>query len=90
VIPQVFSQAQALTTLADRPLAVLTASDNRAEVGWVGAQDHLAALSTNRVHRTVESSHAGLLEDAGPAAESVRAITDVVTAVRTGAPVGAR
>jgi pimeloyl-ACP methyl ester carboxylesterase len=90
VIPQVFSQAQALTTLADRPLAVLTASDNRGEVGWVGAQDHLATLSTNRVHRTVESSHAGLLEDAAPAAESVRAITDVVTAVRTGAPVGAR
>ena len=33
-----------------------------------------------------DSTHAGLLEDADPAAESVRAITEVITAVRTGTP----
>ena len=46
VIPEVFAQAQALTTLGDRPLAVLTASATSTGTdGWVGAQDQLAALS---------------------------------------------
>jgi hypothetical protein len=91
VIPEVFAQAQALTTLDDRPLAVLTASENSVGIdGWAGAQDQLAALSTNSIHRTVDSSHTGLLEDTGPAAESVRAITEVITSVRTGTPLGTR
>ena len=89
VIPEVFAQAQALTTLQDRPLAVLTASETSTGTdGWVGAQDQLAALSTNHVHRTVDSSHPGLLEDVRPAAESVRAITEVVSSVRTHTPLG--
>ena len=83
VIPELFAQAQALTTLGDRPLAVLTASDNVGTDGWVGAQNQLAGLSPNSVHRTVDSTHTGLLEDVRPAAESVRAITEVVAAVRT-------
>ena len=87
MIPGVFSQAQALTTLGDRPLAVLTASESSAATdGWIGAQDALAALSSNSVHRTVESSHTGLLEDVRPAAGSVRAITEAVASVRTGTP----
>jgi pimeloyl-ACP methyl ester carboxylesterase len=86
VIPAVFRQAQALTTLGDRPLAVLTAGENRGNVGWFGAQDQLAALSGNRIHRTVDSTHAGLLEDARPAAASVRAITEVIASVRTRTP----
>ena len=91
VIPEVFSQAQALTTLGDRPLAVLTASETSAATeGWVGAQDALAALSTNSLHRTVDSSHTGLLEDVRPAAASVRAITEVVSSVRTGTPLPPR
>ena len=91
VIPEVFAQAQALTTLGDRPLAVLTASATSTGTdGWVGAQDQLAALSTNSVHRTVDSTHAGLLEDVRPAAESVRAITEVVSSVRTGTPLPSR
>ena len=65
---------------------MLTASENLTNAGWAAAQDQLAALSTNHVHRTVDSTHAGLLEDADPAAESVRAITEVVAAVRTGTP----
>jgi pimeloyl-ACP methyl ester carboxylesterase len=91
VIPEVFAQAQALTTLHDRPLAVLTASENSVGIdGWAGAQDQLAALSTNRIHRTVDSTHTGLLEDTGPAAESVRAITEVISSVRTGTPLRTR
>ncbi len=86
MVLDVFAQAQALTTLDDRPLAVLTASENVTNPGWTGAQDQLAALSTNHVHRTIESTHAGLLEDVDPAAASVHAITDVITAVRTGTP----
>jgi pimeloyl-ACP methyl ester carboxylesterase len=84
VVLEVFAQAQALTTLGGRPLAVLTASENVTNPGWTGAQDALAALSTDHVHRTVRSTHAGLLEDRGPAAESVRAVTEVVSSIRTG------
>jgi pimeloyl-ACP methyl ester carboxylesterase len=91
VIPEVFTQAQALTTLDDRPLAVLTAGENsRGTDGWAAAQDALAALSTNRIHRTVDSSHTGLLEDVRPAAQSVRAITDVIASVRTHTPISTR
>jgi pimeloyl-ACP methyl ester carboxylesterase len=84
VVLEVFAQAQALTTLGDRPLAVLTASENVTNPGWTGAQDALASLSTQHVHRTVQSTHAGLLEDRAPAAESVRAVTEVVSSIRTG------
>jgi pimeloyl-ACP methyl ester carboxylesterase len=91
VLPKVFAQAQALTTFGDRPLAVLTASVNSTGTdGWDGAQNQLAALSTHSVHRTMDSTHEGLLEDAAPAAESVRAITEVVTATRTGTPLPSR
>jgi pimeloyl-ACP methyl ester carboxylesterase len=86
VIRDVFTQAQALTTLDARPLAVVTASENAGTEGWVAAQDELTTLSTNYIHRTVDSSHAGLLEDAGPAAEAVQAITEVITSVQTGTP----
>ena len=89
VLPEVFTQAQALTTLGDRPLAVLTASaTSDGTDGWDGAQDRLATLSTNSVHRSVDSTHPGLLEDTGPAAESVRAINGVIDSVRTGGPLG--
>ncbi|MGZ5400222.1 MAG: alpha/beta fold hydrolase [Nocardioides sp.] len=86
VVLDVFAQAQALATLHDRPLAVITASENVTNPGWTGAQDELAALSTNHVHRTVDSTHAGLLEDRDPAVASVRAITEVISSVRTGSP----
>ncbi len=91
VLPEVFAQAQALRTLGDRPLAVLTASATSAGTdGWERAQDQLAALSVRSVHRTLESTHEGLLEDPGPAAESVRAIIDVVTSARAGTPLPSR
>ena len=84
VVPEVFAQAQALTTLHGRPLAVLTASESLKGAGWGDAQDELAALSTNAVHNTVPSTHAGLLADPGPATEAVHAITEVIDSVRTG------
>jgi hypothetical protein len=42
------------------------------------------------MHRDVESTHAGLIEEVHGAEESSHAITDVVTAVRTGTPLSAR
>ena len=86
MVSEVFEQAQALTTLHDRPLAVLTASENLTTPGWTDAQDELAALSTHRVQRVVDSTHAGMVGDEGGAAASVRAITQVISSVRTGAP----
>ena len=91
VIPEVFAQAQALTTLGDRPLAVLTASATSTGTdGWVDAQDQLAALSSNSVHRTVDSTHPGLLQDVRPAAATVHAITEVIASVRTSTPLPSR
>jgi pimeloyl-ACP methyl ester carboxylesterase len=84
--PVVFRQAQALTSLHSQPLVVLTTSESLDTGGWAAAQDKLAALSDNALHRNVESSHVGLIADEHPAAESARAIAEVVTAVRTGAP----
>jgi len=86
VAPRVFAQAQALTTLGSRPLAVLTTTESLTGAGWAGAQDQLAGLSTNRIHRTVHSTHAGLVVDETPAVQSVRAVTEVLSAVRTGTP----
>ncbi len=90
VAPRVFAQAQALRTLGGRPLAVLTASESLHDAGWDGAQDQLAALSSNHVHRAVDSTHAGLLGDPEPAAASVHAVTEVIASVRTGTPLDAR
>lgn len=85
VLPAVFAQAQALTTLGSRPLAVLTASESLQKTdGWAAAQELLAALSSNGVHRVVDSTHLGVLEDQRGSAEAVRAIDEIVTAVRTG------
>jgi pimeloyl-ACP methyl ester carboxylesterase len=79
-------EAQALTTLGDRPLVVLTAEEG-ALGGWMDAQDELAALSTNSVHRTLpDAEHAMVTEDQATAAQAAKAIDDVVDAVRTSQP----
>jgi pimeloyl-ACP methyl ester carboxylesterase len=90
VIPQLFRQAQALTAFHAKPLAVVTASESLKTGGWAGAQQQLAALSTNRIHRVSDSTHTGLLEDQHGSADSVRAIDDVIASVRTGARLGTR
>jgi pimeloyl-ACP methyl ester carboxylesterase len=84
MIPTVFGQAQALTSLHGKPLAVLTTSDSLGTNGWKAAQDKLAALSDNHLHRDVQSSHAGLITDQRPAAQSAHAIAEVIASVRTG------
>jgi pimeloyl-ACP methyl ester carboxylesterase len=86
-IPRVFEQSQSLGTLDDRPLMVLTASENLGTEGWSAAQDRLAALSGDSVHRDVRSSHAGMVEDPDGSAASVAAITAVARSVGTGSPV---
>ena len=84
MLHQVFAQAQALKTLGGRPLAVVTASASfKDTAGWSAAQDALASLSEHPVQLVVESSHAGLLLESGPARQSSAAITEVVEDVRT-------
>ncbi|HEX8766740.1 MAG TPA: hypothetical protein VF714_00125 [Jatrophihabitans sp.] len=87
-MPAAFDQAKALRTLRGKPLAVVTATGSMHDTeGWSAAQDRLAALSTNRSHRIVDTTHAGVLDDEQAAVASTSAITAVVAAVRTQAPV---
>ena len=51
----VFEQSKALRSLGDKPLAVLSA-DRGQQRGWAAAQDELARLSTNSIHRTAHGS----------------------------------
>ncbi len=77
-------QGGALETFADKPLVVLTAGSGT-RPGWTEAQDALATLSTNTLHRTVAgATHGSLLGE--DAAETAVGILDVVSAVRTGTP----
>ena len=77
-------QAQALTSLGDKPLVVITATESLNKTkGWAAAQDQMAVLSTNSDHRIIESSHSGLLDEDGSYQASIEAISDVVIAVRS-------
>ena len=54
--------------------------------GWADDQDNLAALSSQAFHRTIPgSTHGSLIDDPEDAAASIRAIRDVVVAVRKNA-----
>ena len=74
-----------MTGLGGKPLAVVTASEGQ-QSGWSAAQDRLATLSTNSLHRVVAASHQSLLVDESDSAFSARAIADVVRSVRTRSP----
>ena len=88
MLPVLFRQARALTTLGDRPLVVLTSAENaRDSEGWTEAQEQMAELSSNAVRRDAATSHAGIVEDPAGAAASVQAIASVVRAVRRGTAV---
>ena len=88
-MPAEQNEAARLTTLGDRPLAVVTAGTG-SQPGWCAKQDDLAALSTNSAHRIVRgSTHQSLIDDHADAAQSGRAVRDVVRAVRLAAPMGA-
>jgi pimeloyl-ACP methyl ester carboxylesterase len=80
------TQAQALTSLGDKPLIVVTAAED-AHAGWLPLQEKMAGLSTNSVQRVIQdASHASLIEDKGDSANAISAILDVVAAVRSGGP----
>ena len=77
-------QASGLSNFGDKPLVVLTADTGHDEV-WRSAQDRLAALSTNAVHRLAEdTTHTSMLDDRADSAAASQAIRDVVAAVRSG------
>lgn len=83
------SEAGELRNLDGKPLIVLTADRGNAE-GWTAAQDKLAALSTNSVHRVVTgATHQSLVDNPAHAAAVSKAIHDVVVSVRTAAPLAA-
>ena len=76
------SEAQQLKDLGGKPLAVVTAAKGQ-QAGWATAQDRLATLSTNSVHRVVPATHQSLVVGEVDSTPSVHAITDVVRSVRT-------
>jgi pimeloyl-ACP methyl ester carboxylesterase len=52
------AQAQALTSLGDKPLIVVTAVED-AHAGWLPLQEKMAGLSTNSIQRVIQdASHA--------------------------------
>ncbi len=81
-LPTMFDQAKTLTTFGAKPLIVLTAGQGQ-DAGWPAAQDKLALLSTNVVHRTIHAaSHEDLLLDEGISQHSSAAVVQVVLAAR--------
>jgi pimeloyl-ACP methyl ester carboxylesterase len=76
-------QAAALRDFADKPLIVLTAGSGH-DAAWSTAQDRMARLSTNSVHRIIDgATHQSLIDDEEHAAETTQAILDVVASVRS-------
>lgn len=85
-LPTSLAQARSFQNLGDRPLVVLTATED-AMPGWLPLQDRMAALSRNSSHRLVPYTHDGLVTDRTAAEASITAIRDVVNAVRISAPI---
>jgi pimeloyl-ACP methyl ester carboxylesterase len=76
-------QAAALRDFADKPLIVLTAGSGH-DAAWSTAQNHLARLSTNSVHRVIAgATHEELIANPEDAAATTQAILDVVSSVRS-------
>src|SRR3954469_14776874 len=81
-MPAELNRAAKLTSLANKPLIVLSAGTGSLP-GWAAQQNNLATLSTSSVHRTIPgATHASLINDRTDAAQSSRAIRDVVKAVQ--------
>ncbi|HZA83334.1 MAG TPA: alpha/beta hydrolase, partial [Actinomycetes bacterium] len=76
-------QAAALGDFADKPLIVLTAGSGH-DAAWSAAQNRMARLSTNSVHRVIAgATHEDLIGNEGDAAATTQAILDVVASVRS-------
>jgi pimeloyl-ACP methyl ester carboxylesterase len=81
-MPAELNRAAKLTSLGDRPLAVVSAGTGYM-AGWPAHQAELAKLSQDSIHRTIAgATHASLVNDRVDAAQSSRAIRDVVKAVQ--------
>ncbi len=79
-------QAAALRHFADKPLIVLTAGRGH-DAAWSAAQNRMATLSTNSVHRIIAgATHEDLIANQQDAAATTQAILDVVASVRSGGP----
>jgi pimeloyl-ACP methyl ester carboxylesterase len=80
------AEAGELRSLGAKPLIVLTAERDNSK-GWMAAQNEMATLSTNSLHRVeAGATHASFVESPDHAAAVTRAIHDVVVSVRTGEP----
>ena len=76
-------QAAALRDFADKPLIVLIAGSGH-DAAWSAAQNRLARLSTNSVHRIIDgATHEDLIANQEDAAATTQAILDVVSSVRS-------
>jgi pimeloyl-ACP methyl ester carboxylesterase len=76
-------QAAALRDFADKPLIVLTAGSGH-DAAWSAAQNRMARLSTNSVHRVIAgATHEDLIANQEDAAATTQAILDVVSSVRS-------
>ena len=79
-------QAASLRDFANKPLVVLTAGSG-SDAAHLASQNHLATLSTNSVHRVIEgASHEALIAEKEGAAATTQAILDIVSSVRSAAP----
>ncbi|MEV8509780.1 alpha/beta hydrolase [Actinoplanes sp. NPDC051475] len=79
-------QAATLGTFADKPLVVLTAGSG-SDATHSAAQNDLATLSTNSVHRIIAgATHDSLISNEEHAAATSHAILDVVSSVRSAGP----
>jgi pimeloyl-ACP methyl ester carboxylesterase len=83
--PQTNAQVRSTQSLGDKPLAVVSASQQSSD--WLEMQDELAALSTNSIHPVLEgATHESLLYDKGDSQVTSATIEQVVDAVRTDRP----
>jgi hypothetical protein len=79
-------QAASLGDFADKPLVVLAAGSG-SDAEWSPAQDDLATLSINSVHRVIDgATHNQLIMDEDDAAATSQAILDVVSSLRSAGP----
>jgi pimeloyl-ACP methyl ester carboxylesterase len=87
VYRRALAQAGELTTLGDKPVVVVSATETlEGTSGWRAAQAKLATLSSNSSARTVESAHADVTVEETAALQSADAILSVVDSVRNGTP----
>jgi pimeloyl-ACP methyl ester carboxylesterase len=82
-LPTALQEAQALTSLGDRPLIVLTAGSGQ-QAGWLAAQDRMVGLSSTSIHRVLAGATHNSLISGADARASSQAILDVVTAIQAG------